>query len=83
MRFLSGRAAMWVNVCPGAASLALTLKVQRAKHAINDNYYSYAVEKPLKPIRVKHTKKNLMTIPQRATHAQCEILMGINGFGGH
>ena len=25
----------------------------------------------------------LMTIPQRATHAPCETLMGINGFGGH
>ena len=24
----------------------------------------------------------LMTIPQRATHAPCETLMGINGFGG-
>ena len=52
----------------GAASLALTLKVQRAKRAINDNSHSYAVEKPLKPIRAYHTKKNLMTI---------------NGFGGH
>ena len=25
----------------------------------------------------------LMTIPQRATHAPCETLMSINGFGGH
>ena len=42
----------------GAASLALTLKVQRAKHAINDNFHSYAVAKPLKSIRAQHTKKN-------------------------
>ena len=35
------------NPTQGAASLALTLKVQRAKHAINDNSHSYAVEKPL------------------------------------
>ena len=39
------------NPTQGAASLALTLKVQRAKHAINDNSHSYAVEEPLKPIR--------------------------------
>ena len=52
----------------GVASLALTLKVQRAKHAINDHSHSYAVEKPLKPIRACHAKKNLMTI---------------NGLGGH
>ena len=32
------------NPTQGAASLALTLKVQRAKHAINDNSHSYAVE---------------------------------------
>ena len=25
----------------------------------------------------------LMTIPQCATHAQCETWMGFNGFGGH
>ena len=25
----------------------------------------------------------LMIIPQRATHALCKTLMGINGFGGH
>ncbi len=39
------------SLAQGAASFALTLKVQRAKHAINDNFHSYAVEKPLKPIR--------------------------------
>ena len=52
----------------GAASLALTLKVQRAQHAINDNFHSYAVTKPLMPIGAYHAQKEFMTI---------------NGFGGH
>ena len=52
----------------GAASLALTLKVQRAKHAINDNFHSYAVTKPLMPIGAYHAQKEFMAI---------------NGFGGH
>ena len=50
----------------GAASLALTLKVQRAKHAINDNSHSLLC----------------LTIKVHWGIACTEIFMTINGFGG-
>ena len=41
------QAGIIIMLAQSAASLALTLKVQRVKHAINDNFRSYAVEIPL------------------------------------
>ena len=57
-------------------------------------YHSIAVEivvnGVLRTLWVGATMQNqlreaqkLMTIPQRATHAPCKTLIGINGFGGH
>ena len=63
------RCGMIINACASRNWFCIVEPYpQRAQHAINDNFHSYAVEKPLKSIRAQHAKKRLMVI---------------NGFGGH